>query len=546
MSIIQFNNIASVGLVKDKSPENLPSDDQNGFAWTDAQNVRFRNGAAQKMSGYSLVIDTSSTIQPTFTTRVNVNGSSYYLYAGLNNAYCYYGSVHTDITRQTSSVDVNYNASVSSPWTSCVINNFAILNNGNDTPQSWTPSPSIPKLQNLAGWGTSGGSTPTTTASVIRSYAEHLIALDITIAGTRNQNLIWWSGAALPFELPTTWDITDPTNDSAQQQISDSDGYLVDCLQLGQNNIVYKNTSTYMMQYVGFPEVFSLTKIFPNVGMLSRNCGAVFNNQHFVVTTDDVIVHNGYTYQSVIDGVNRQFLFSDMSPANYRQTFVVPNYAMGEMWICYPNNSAATYCNSVMVFNYNNNTWTRRSIPETAWISEQLIDLSSSSLWTNANYTWTNAAANVTWQDPAYSTTSWSLLMVPNNPSSSPGIYLIDKGALNEDVTTTSLGTPSTAYLERQNINLGPDESVKLIRRIWPKITLGGGNNTTIQVYVAGTMSLNQPINWGTACVFDASQDVKVDCLVSGRYIGIKFVTNSDVAWQLNSFDIDLITKGGF
>jgi hypothetical protein len=308
MPVKSFNNLSTIGLIKDQNPRTLPVEDQPGFAWSDVQNFRFKDGVVEKMNGYEQLIDATSTITPYYTTRISNGSQSFYVYCGLNKIYTYYANSHYNITRQSGAVDVNYSASSSNQWNHCILNGFPIFNNGIDIPQTWNPINQSTRLNNLTNWPTSYK------ADVIRSYKAYLIALNITDAvPSVNVNKVKWSAAALPGALPTTWDITDPTNDAGEISLSDSEGYLVDCLTLNDYNIIYKSTSTYIMSYVGGNTVFSIRKLFPNIGMLSKNCAAYFEGKHFVVTNDDVIIHDGNTYQSIIDGKNKKYLFNNIS-----------------------------------------------------------------------------------------------------------------------------------------------------------------------------------------------------------------------------------------
>lgn len=529
MAIIPFNNIGSLGLITSLDSENLPADNKTGFAWSDIKNMRFKNGNVQKMAGYSPLIDPAIT--PYYTTRISdISGASHYVYCGLNKVYVRYQSSHYNLTRQTTGTDVDYNATIYDKWNTCVLNGLLILNNKNDTPQVWSPIDRNTRLVNMSNWPT-GYKT-----EVIRSFKAYLIALDVTNnSGTRDTNKVKWSAAALPAALPASWDITDPTNDAGEISLPD-DGYIVDCLELNDYNIIYKNKSTYLMTYVGGNEVFSFKKIFTNIGMLSKNCAVHINGKHFVVTNDDVIVHDGMNYSSVIDGLNRADLFDNINPNTYKNAFCVPNYANDEVWVCYPTGSAV-FPNAVMSFNYKNNTWSKRTIPETPWISSGFIDLISSDKWTDLTSTTWDSMSGV-WDSTNYNTSSFSLSMVVPEDDQ---IYLIDKADLTDN------GVPTQCFVERQNIYIADVQSIKLVKRIWPKVQkINNSSNSVINVYVGSSNTRGGAVSWNGPYPFDINNDNKIDCFVSGRYISIKFASTSDVSWKLSGFDMEVITKGSW
>ncbi|WAK01872.1 hypothetical protein [Methylobacter sp. YRD-M1] len=529
MAIISYNNIATIGTVKDINHNVLPSDDRNGFAWTDSQNFRFKDGVASTMPGYEELITPSVT--PYFTTRIQNNGASYYVYAGLNKIYTQYSGSQYNITRQSAGADVNYAADTNYQWNVAILNGLPVFNNGTDIPQAWTTISQGQRLVNLSGWPTNYK------ASVIRSFKAYLIALDVTNATpTRNQNLVKWSAAALPGALPTSWDNTNPALDAGEMPLADSDGYLVDCLPLNDYNVVYKNTSTYLMSYVGGNNVFSFKKVFPNVGMLAKNCAASFEGKHFVVTTDDVIVHDGFTYQSVIDGKNRKTLFNNMNNDSAQRTFVVPNYENSEMWVCYPSGSS-TYPNNALIYNYKTGAWFKRLLPETSCITCGFVDITSNVTWASMDTTlWKDA--NVTWDRSKYNKNAWTLTMVVPGDNK---IYLIDKPSV-----WTDNGQTMYRYLERENILINEDQNMKLIKRVWPKVTKVSGTNSTIDIYIGAAMTTTCVTNWQGPYQFNAEIDDKIDCFVTGRKLSIRFSSNTDINWAINGFDLEFDNKGKF
>jgi len=527
MSIVSFNNIASLGIAKDPVPVTLPANDKVGFAWTDAMNMRFKDGYITKMPGYELLFNCS--VAPYFSSRIDYTGAtSIYLYAGLSKVYCMHNGTHYNITRQTTGVDVDYHADKDHMWNMTTLNNFPVLTNLADTPQAWTNVGPSNRLVNLPNWPTNY------LAKVIRSYKAYLIALDVTNSlGNRNKNLIKWSTGALPGALPTTWDISDPTADAGEYQFSDSDGWLVDCLPLNDFNIIYKNSSTYIMSYVGGTEIFSIRKIFPSVGLLAPNCAAFFKGKHFAVTSDDVIVHDGFQYQSVIDGKNKRYLFKNINPNSIDRTFVVPNYENAEMWICFPTGSS-TYANSALIFNYETGVWTRRALPETSHISSGFIDITDSVTWQAASTTWANT--NVPWDKSRYNKISWSLSMcVPTDSK----IYLIDKSNIINDNNI-----PAYAYLERINFPLSDDQHMKFVKRIWLKTNKVTGSNDIINVHVGTSLTTTGEPVWQGPYTFNTVTDDKLDCLCFGRYISIRISTSTDLVWELHGFDVEVDNKG--
>src|SRR3974377_854029 len=128
-SQIDINDVASVGVIRDSPPHELPPE-----AWTLAGNVRFEDDSIVQLLCCSQVF-VPPLVALYYAQFVSAPGQPYWLYAGLNKITSYDGSVHTDITRTT---DGNtYNTTAVNQWQGTNIGGIPILNNGVDVPQAW-------------------------------------------------------------------------------------------------------------------------------------------------------------------------------------------------------------------------------------------------------------------------------------------------------------------------------------------------------------------------------------------------------------------------
>jgi hypothetical protein len=123
-------------------------------------------------------------------------------------------------------------------------------------------------------------------------------------------------------------------------------------------------------------------------------------------------------------------------------------------------------------------------------------------------------------------------------------LWMIDK-----DTPSTDGGVPMNCYVERVNFPIGTDQGLKTISRVWLKTTVRASSpNTILNVYLGTQYFVNETITWRGPFPFDMSKDNKVDVLGSdaptGRYISIRFSSNTDADWELNNFDLELISKG--
>lgn len=523
--IVELKDLASVGLVKDIRDELIPSDP---MGWTTAQNVRFKNGSISKIPGSTVVIS-DIPIQPYYFSNLRLGTDNWYFIGGLQKFYLYYNGNYYNITRQTAGVDVNYNCTNDYLWDYTVLNSIPVFNNGVDIPQAWQSAITTTKLTSLPGWNA------TTTCKEMRSFKAYLVAGDITIGTTRYGNRVYWSGSALPGALPTSWDVTDPASDSGYIELSDTEGNIIDMKVLGDNLIIYKPTATYIMQYVGGNKIFSIKKINSTVGLLCKRALTEVKGQHLVVTNEDVILSDGFNYKSIIDGRLRKYLFANISNTSIDRTFVVHNYIESEVWICVSSSSANIFPTIAYVFNYDNNTWTTRTFSETPLINSSTLDISSLGVYNSYTTTVFNSSVDI-FDSSSFNKKSQSLVYCD---------HLNNRILRLDSNSNTDMDGPMNAIVERTNLKLTEDESVKTIKGIWIKASLGSkSNDTHLQVFVGTQMHKNDPITWSGPYSFDILQDDKIDLFETGRYISIRIKSNTDIDWSLENIDLDVVSSG--
>lgn len=412
-------------------------------------------------------------------------------------------------------------------------------NDAGDDPQSWDGAVNF---QDLPNWPAN------TSCKIMRVFKQYLIALDITVSGTRSPHTVKWSSPAVPGAVPSFWDNAD-TNDSNEFFLSEGGGFTIDCEPLGDLNIIYKEFHTYAMEFIGGPFVFRIYKLPFQHGILAPRCAKEFFGQHFVVTRADVIVHNGQEAVSVIDGENRDYFFSNLATGKERKTFVVPNYALNEMWICFVSNAVnGDYADEVMIYNWKEKTWGHRHLGQVGTlegcphIGYGLLDKSAQSVFIDDNH---NFIDNENY-------------FIDGNPFSSGKVRLVgsmvgttNKKLVEFDTGTDEQGNAVTSFAERTGIAIvGKDRqgnpkvdvtSTKFVRRIYPKLAAGVG---TINVYIGSQDRINGSVTYLPAVAFNPEIDNHIDCRIQGKAIAIKFESTTSMNWTGTGFVLDMDVIG--
>jgi hypothetical protein len=514
MTMVRVPAVGQYGVNRDLSSHELPPN-----VWTNALNIRFIDGMAAQVLGYKELYPSAAVI-PYHLMPVDVAGIRTWIYAGAAKMYTVVdGAVHTNITRQTASVDVNYTA-VRNSWTSSVLGGIPILNNAFDAPQMWLLTG---KAQALTNWPANN------TAQSMRTYKNSLIALNITKTGTNYPYMVKWSHPAEAGTVPSTWDITDATKDAGEYDLSEGYDTIVDGLPLRDSFIIYKQSSIWRMDYTGGVFVYRFQKIISNQGALARNCVAEVNGQHFVFSNADCIIHDGQTANSVLDKQTRRDLFLQINAAKVSQCFVFVNRMFNEVFACFPSLGSDT-CNRALVWNYIDKTVSFRDLPNVNHADTGPVDDTESPTWDGDSGSWDDDSSP--WDSQSASLNRTLSVLASENQK----LYLLDSTYANDGVAITSM-------LERKGLSVGEPESLKLIRSVRPRIY---GDNGYVNVQVGyGDTPYAEPV-YSPVVQFNVNSTVSIDLMVTGRYVAIKFSSGTATNWRLDSYDLDVQKAGNW
>lgn len=486
--------------------------------WSNVMNVNFVDGKSKKAAGYNKIFG---------DTPQNISHLASSIEAGLlvwyeatpNKIYRTEGNIHQDVTRTSGP----YNTLDNVGWNSANLNTLLVMNNSVDAPQALFFGSD--NFVDLPHWPAG------MTAKVVRSYKNYLIALNTNVGGTDYPTTVRWSSPADPGQAPFTWDITDATNDAGENYLADTAGSIVDGKKLRDSFIIYKEDSVYSMSYIGGVFVFSFRQLFDDVGVLSRDCVCEFDGKHFVVGQGDVYVHNGVQKSSVITGKMREYLFSNIKSSAFKKTFVVPDYNNTEIWICFcsSDNNDDDECNQALIWNWIDNTWSIRELPHIRYATFGIVDPQEPDFWDAAIGSWDTDA--LPWGESNYNPSKLKIIMtsVTNDK-----VYLVGNTTVFDDV-------PFISTLEKSGMTFGDDRMMKFVSSLTPHVR-GDGQ---MQVYIGSQYIQDGPVTWRGPYAYTIGQQFKVDCRVTGRYIAVKFVTESSSSWALNGFTLEFEPLAG-
>lgn len=537
MPLFYVDNVGRPGLVSDTAAHQLPPG-----AWSDGKNIRFRDGYCENVGGHSSLV--TPQVAPYNLFPVIYTGYTYWLYMGLKKARVYDFAADFDITR----AGADYSVAEGRRWTGGMFNGVFILNNFAEIPQMWSPINHTQKLQNLTNWPSN------VRARALRPFKNFIIAAGIQKGARFYGQRIKWSHPAAPGNVPSSWDETDFTNDAGEEDLALTSDLCVDMLPLGALNVVYKEDSTWLMRHVGGSRIFDTKLRWATTGALGIGCAQEVMGQHLVLGQDDLVLHDGTNIRSILDGRRRRWLFNLISKQYAGRSFIAVNEAQKEAWVCFPSGSSQ-WPNEVLIWNYAEDTLGHRELPagttdiafgQTEHIGDGLLKWND--LGTDPGDKWEippgtltgSLIANKPWDTVTKPRTNFGLVLA----TTAPGLYVADSGATFAGSTYTSR-TERLALVKPRANDEGMDfnlDAYGLITEVWPVITADSG--ASINIYVASQKVVGGAVAWSGPFAYNPETDFKIDCQVSGRFLGLRFQTTTAVRWKLFGYAVR-VEKGG-
>lgn len=492
----------------------LPSELLPG-QWSDALNMRFPNGFAKKRKGITAAYTTPAVI-PYWLGTYSTTASRFLVEAGLAKVYVDDGTTQTEITGTAPT------GAIDDRWSGGVLGGVLIMNNGVDSPSYWNGDV-LTNLTTLAGW-TAGWKS-----DVIRPFKNFLVALGNTRGGSKMPHNVGWSNSAEPGAIPTQWTAS-TTNDAGDVDLAETTGEMVDCMPLGDVNIIYKQDARYAQQYIGGNDVFSFRRLPGNDGLLARGCIANTPKGQVFLSNGDVKIHSGGEAQSIAEGRIRRWLFSSMDSSNANRSFLVTNPQTNEVWVCFPSTGSAT-CDTVAAWNWESDTWGIFSVSAVTYGSTGLIPAGlANDTWASDSAAWT--ADTSTWAENEYSENESRLILA----TSTPQIGLAETGALD-------FGSAVTWRLEKVGISLDDSDRLKVFNASRPQVDAFPG--TAITVYHGSSMSADGAVTYAASTTFTVGTSNWANRYArAGRYAAFKMESSASFALSLRSWDMKFEPQG--
>lgn len=515
-----LNITPNEGLITDLESTNLPP----GML-SDAMNVRYdgnvlRTYYSPDIEDYPGVIVMISSVVPTFIRyfrhlNVWVLGTNSFLQV---------------LRSRSLANNPTQNATDAGRWSAVSFGQFVVINSARFGIFYFSSDGRIRQLSN----------NPTARGNFIREYKNFLILFNITESSINYNSRVRWSASSDTGQLPTTWSLTDTAKDAGQADIETSVGGAIHDAQLVQDKLyIYKDDSVWAMEYVGGVFVFRFYEVFPSVGILGPRCVVPIgeNNEYFLVTKNDIVIHDGFKMQSIVENIVRKRVFSEISKEHFLNAFVVNISEDKDIWFCYPT-QGNVFPNKALVYSFSTRRFSFRELPSISDIGcGRIIDREFVSFDSDSGKF--DDARGVF--DPE------SFLQLQETCLAT---YTALRKVRSIRSTATTLTHIQTPFVERTALALSADENGlptvdwaqrKMYRSIWPRVQ---GGPVAIQT---GTQEIpTEQVLWSEPKIFDPETDVKVDILQSGKALSWRLSSHLNSPWALESLGIEVEPLGRF
>ena len=517
---ISVPTCGAIGVIKDIGAAELPLG-----AWSDARNIRFLDGAALQFLGHGEVYNTPA-FAPQYLMPVNVNHARYWLYATAGKQFVVSNAtgatVHTDISHVTPRTGTVNN------WSGFVFGGIPVLNAGDGvTPPMYWDQNLGNKFVDLTAWPAN------TTCTVLRQYKNMMVAVGVKKGAVNYPFMVKWSNLAVPGALPSTWNEADTTQDAGEFDIGEGQDPIVDALGLKDSLIVYKESSTYAIDYIGGAFILKSRKVSGMSGLLNKNCAVEFDAgfapTHFAVTGFDIVIHDGYNAASVLDKKARRFFFQNIDVENKHKVFVFKNPFVNEIMVAYPS-IGATHCDTALVYNFVDKTVSFRSLPNVTHAAYGPVDNSLGGNWNQDDAPWDSDLT--AWNGPDFTPDTARVMM----GSADTKLFMLDS-------STSFDGALPDAVLERRGLTFDLPERIKLVTGIRPRVV--GNKGGTVIIKIGSAENVEDEPNW-TTMTYTIGTTLQADCLIAGRYIAVRFESGTAFSWKLSSYEIFVQDMGAY
>ena len=197
------------------------------------------------------------------------------------------------------------------------------------------------------------------TCMMVSAATQQVIAGGSTVGGVQDPMLVAWSDVG----NNTVWTAS-ATNQAGTFRLTRG-SRIVGMVGAGLTNLIWTNEGLWVMQYIGFPLVYSFVEVGFNCGLIAPKAAAsVPNGVYWMDPAFNFWLYNGSTQP--VDCWVRDQLFGNCNLLQVNKIFCAVDSNWNEIWWFYPSLNSVEI-DSYVKFNYVENVWDYGTLQRTAW-----------------------------------------------------------------------------------------------------------------------------------------------------------------------------------
>lgn len=517
MPIEMITGLSGAGLNTDIIPYELPPN-----YLTSCTNVRSNNGGIEPFGGHSEIKDLPAGAYPRSLLFISGNNTKFWIIACDDNVFKIESSV------VSAKPDGMISSTPSATWSLTSIAGIPVMNSDSDIPYYMLPS--YDKMKPLPWKKDTDWNAAKQSCKIMIAHKQFLFALGITNNGVYNSDGVRWSAPADIGGVPPTWDPLDTTSTAGYTTIGGAGGEIIGALPMRDALVIYRERGITIADYIGGRYVWRFRHLGSSVGLLSKDGVVDVNGTHYFLSDGDIYKTDGNSVQSIAD----KRIIRDLNGINkdhFGKSYAVHNPSKKEVLFCVPT-ANSTYPNKAYIYNYIDNSWFMRDLPQNVAMSYGLA-ASVSGAWDDLNATWNSLARS--WAGDATTPFDNSLVIISPPIDSEPAkLSSID----------SIIGFKRNLFdsiIERTDLAIQGLGQVTTIQRVFPHIQGDG----TIYVQIGSQKVPNGPIQWKPAVPYNPSRDRKIDVRSTGVLHCYRiFADQVDFDFKVSGLDIEYVGAG--
>lgn len=420
-------------------------------------------------------------------------------------------------------------------WSSTDLSGLPILNHPATGPLYMTEADA--QMKSLPFDATRTWKQANQACDLIVSHKQFLFGLGVTNNGQYVPDSIRWSAPADIGGVPPTWDELDTTQVAGFTQLGGSGGSIVGAKPMRDALCIYRTNGITVVDYVGGRYVWRIRHLTSNAGLLSKDSVVDVNGTHYFISDGDVFKNDGNTIVSIADKRIKKRMQA-INKDSYDTCFAVHNPRNMEILFCVPT-VLSELPNIAYVYNYINNSWFARDIPECIK-ARYGIAIKQSNTWEDIKTNWDGWESS--WDDDATTPFDNSVLAIVN-PVVNPDDPTLNQPAKIIGLTSIiGLNTkPFSSIIERTDLKINNMDTTTTIQRVYPHIQ----GSTPVYIQIGSQQSPGGAISWKPPRLFDPGTDRKVDMRTTGILHCYRiYVDELDSSFTISGIDFQYVEAG--